>query len=296
MESTALFANPIVKQDTQPESDTVVLWIDTSGGTNTTKVRDNEGNWNSVVPNFPIFATQETVSFGETNVDTDEKFIDGGALSLPNPPFTDSFDTVDMGSYTGTTLFRLTPEKECDITFHTNPNSAWNDSGAYIERDGGVQKNFAAGDDVTFTNVPGNEQSLFYLSTEGQIYGVEDYLINLPFISQDNPSDLPGIDGITVDMVVTDETVTVEFTSIPEDITAWDRVSWQSQNEDGSITSIIETNDGGGWEEYATNVAPPYSIASIPTSEDIRLKFNLSRPNTNDTSPLISYVARRGER
>jgi hypothetical protein len=307
MESTPLFASPIVKQDNQPVSDTVVFWIDTSSGTNTVKIRDNEGNWTSVVPNFPIFVTQEGVSFNESDITlSGDYIINNGAISYPTTSIGDSQsnfngNNVDSGGY------RFTPSFD-NLTLEVTPyhptRSAYsklalrNYGGGDIE----TYSNVTIGDSIEFnTTLSQNTDYEVYIEQTGDTSIGSEIDINTPLTTNESivtngttstSNYIRCFSNIKLTKPNADNTI-VEFSSI-EDLSAWDRVSWQQKVNNGSITVNIEVNNGSGWNTLASDIASPYSIASIDPTSDIRIVFNLSY--TDNEAPLISYVARRGER
>lgn len=313
MESTPLFDVPILRQDNQPDNDNIVMWVDTSGNTPETKIRDENGNWTSVVPNFPIFVTQEAVSFTESDVSLSTGSfaeLSNGSVSMSDlPEQTRNMSTdYDFPSAAG---YHFTPEVDLEIdtaVVNTSSGSGTYDKVAVREAGGADIESFtnvSAGTSLNFTAVlsAGVEYQLYAENPDS--FGETDSLFDFGFMQRqrgwnneydDTYQDMSWVFD-TLRFVQADPSalVTVGFSDV-EDLTAWDRVSWQSNNGDGSITATIQTDDGTGWSDFATNVAPPYSIKNVPVSDDVRVQFDLSRPSVSDTSPLISYVARRGER
>lgn len=325
MESGSITSTAVYRQDNEPDDKRKgLIWADTSGSGVTTKVYDGSG-WASIVPNFPIFVTDETLSFNETGTDlsTTDVGIFSGALELApfNTPVSRPEDndtlTGDRSDDWGIAFSPTVDAVSVEVAVSGNSSGVGNvkltdPSGTVISEKSGL--NASAGDKIRFSDLSLTAGSEYAIWADGSAssytagYSNTTYSVpisgdGVDYIGDWNDGTLSKTDdGWVFNDVsvrpdnVTSGNATVAWSDIPTDLAAWDRVSWQSDDGGGSVTATVETNDGTGWSSFASDVASPYSIASVPTDHDVRVRFDLSRPTADDTSPLISYVARRGER
>jgi hypothetical protein len=320
MESGSITERAVYRQDTEPDDKREgLLWVDTSGTGVTTKVYDGSA-WASIVPNFPIFVTQEAVSFTESDVSTTPeatalgggsyRFVEGGTVSRPQTD-TESFD--GQYNFRGIAFELYAPVSSIEVTLSSDTSGITRIQ--LVDKDLNVISeetglNLTPGDTYTFNDsVPagiykvrgdgggnGYDFGRYDGSVESSYFSpAVDLRGNVAEGGDEINGSLKCFSSVSVNSVPTSGGLTIGFDSV-EDLAAWDRVSWQADDGDGSVTATVETNDGTGWSSFASDVAAPYSIASVPTDHDVRVRFDLSRPSASDTSPLISYVARRGER
>lgn len=104
------------------------------------------------------------------------------------------------------------------------------------------------------------------------------------------------IDDFGVHEAALDGSAAVMFDTIPTDLSAWDIMGAQYDHGGGSVTFDVETDDGSGWAVHAADVVPPVDISDVATDTDVRLVATLSRTAETDATPVVPYVARRGER
>lgn len=312
-------------QDTEPSNPSDgETWIDTSNPARPVSVYSaDRGEWVATFDSVPLFVTQEALTFEESNIQltTGNAIVDSGSVELEDSS-EESSSSADEDTYfneSGWHGIRITPNKPIKrlrLGFFPNTdeygNSTVNDLRVVRVSDSEVIKSISGNWEIfEFPDYPEFDVSLesgVSYDIEANIDGVpispsESFPVTNPIFDVVGPSSnrVSGddhwqtFDYIRATSNITEGSTTIGFNR-PEDLSSWDRVSWQADDGGGSVSATIETNDGTGWSSFASDVAAPYSIASVPADHDVRVRFDLSRPTDDDTSPRVSYVARRGER
>jgi hypothetical protein len=310
MDSRPVSSRQIYRQDTAPADERLgIIWSDTSGEGVTTRIWDGD-TWASIVPNFPVFVTQEAVSFAETEVSVIGGQIESGSVKPGLGTHSQDLNSTSTDD-NGVGGMRFTAEasiSEIDATVDTGNSGISTYDKVAITEDWSVGpdlqsfSNVNDGETVTFDVVlePGTQYLIYGKSPTTDLGYYDGGSMSTSLTSGEvgyRPYWGESSDSLFVfsDLTFRADTAAVEFNPVPEDLAAWDRASWQADDGDGSVTATVETNDGTGWTVFAADVAAPYSIASVPVDNDVRVRFDFSTPETG-TDPLVSYVARRGER
>jgi hypothetical protein len=284
-------------------------WVDTSDSARPMFIYSTDrGEWVPTFENVPLFVTQEAVSFAESDVNlttSDAEVVNGSARLLEEYSQTANINTGNQVSSTDSNYeygVKVDIKKPVfEITILTDGLSYVDNF--YIFDSSGNELVSSAVSDPTTVSVS-LDPGIYYLECSGNssqtnggsLDSGEIFDVVSGSINQSEDSDIWNFTDITMKSAgSTSGSATAGFDDV-EDLETWDRVSWQTDDGDGSVTATVETDDGTGWSEFAADVAAPYSIAPVPAEDDVRVRFDLSRPTADDTSPLVSYVARRGER
>lgn len=326
LESTPISDRRIYAQDTQPaDTRDGVLWVDTTTQERQLSVySEATGQWEPVKTDVPVMVTQEAVSFGESNVTVshDGTQISGGAVELLTDsstyPDESANDTgTDYSYFVGVIINPNEPVHKVECTTFESMDTRVDEARLRRHDDGTLLDTAAlsGGGQETFTLTADLEPGTDYRVHVGNSSGSHDYRrdtgpsypytsaygdvthgsvsYNAPNISTNNKW---NIASVTFHHKSLSGTSTVQFDSIPADLSAWDIATWQEAANDGAITTDIETNDGSGWTVYQTDAIPPYDISDLTADTDVRVTATLSRNAMADASPQLPYVARRGER
>lgn len=317
MRSRPVQQTVVYRQDTKPKDTRGgVIWVDTSAsGSPETKVYDASQGQFAPVVNIPLFVMDEAVTFGESNVNTSSGYsvyvdtADGEMRLADNRP-TPWGPPGSSNTYSSGICFEFEPK--IDIT-GLSGDIAGEITGlneVYVQDTNGNKQggdtNVSPGgtfniDGVTFAAGTRYEVhvDLTDFSTDTQTYtGTSDPhdLEIWTAYNYNGGSYVRNVGNVTPNSGPTSGDGLVAWNNLPDDLAAWDRVSWQEIQADGSITADVEVNDGSGWSTFASDVAPPFSIAGVDPSTDVRLRFSFSRGSVTDSVPKIPYAARRGER
>lgn len=328
MSSRPVQQTAVYRQDTKPsDSRPGIIWVDTSGsGSPETKVCGDDGTF-SPVANVPLFVTQEAVTFGESEVDlthTKTKTASGQVEMQQREDGTKAKGSTDVDPGVSapyeygpvvepnTELFGLV----LDISANTGTQDftfklyEWNGDGTVLASTSVAS--VSGGDTVRLNGSDWKLQAgtqYFVAADPADTVAIgEDDSGNWPYSSSDidiveaadsynsTYPQLRHILGVRGILPVLDAETAVGFSPIPDDLAAWDRLAWQYDEGGGSFTFDVETNDGSGWTTHHSDVLPPVGISGVAPDTDVRLVANFSRTDGDQTSPVLPYVARRGER
>lgn len=268
-----------------------------------------------IIPEMPIFTIQEAVSFGETDLDltTDGVDIIDGTLQL-NGDIRDasaanwadedlgtrtSLGNVGQGVREWRTLANGLGDVEVDFEEIYVAISESHTRNPYLHNirfydSGGTSV------DVNFSSVRAADDGNGYrertLDTGPVTATVDRIDCEVENVSSQNDTTFYMNEMSFEAFTRTQANAQVNFSQIPTDIVAWDRISWQYEENDGSLTADVETNDGTGWSVYLSDAVPPVGISSIPPEDDVRLNLTYTIPTLQEVSPVVPYVARRAER
>lgn len=291
-------------------------WIDTSDPARPMRIYSKDrGAFVPTYESVPLFVTEEVITFGESSITISapteiEADTGSGVLRLADnevtpwgPPgstntYTDGIcfefePTIDFTGLSGDISSEITGLNEVFVQ-DTNGNKIAGDTdvspGGTFNITGAT---FSAGTryevHVHLSDFSNDTQTYYGSSAphDLEIWTVYNY---------NEGSYVRNVGNVTPNSAPTSASATLSWDSIPGDLSAWDRVTWQEVLDNGDLTVDVEVNDGSGWTTLEADATPPYSIASVDPSTDVRLNFSFSRSAGTDPSPKVPYVARRGER
>lgn len=312
MGSRAVNDTVVYRQTTQPaDTREGVLWVDTSGtGTPDTKVY-GDGSW-SPIADIPLLVNQELVTFGESGADLSHlgTIVQSGQVELSSGESSTGSNTNQNSMIiTGSSPYGVRydlPNGAAEISVDLEGNlgsgtcTLKDMDGNVLDTDTGsgttnpvltAADSFPGRVDVLFQPDDGDSQ---YVTADEDVA----YQTALSGVDADGGtrSDGYNIMGLTVTLPETQGEATIGWASIPDDLTAWDLISWQYDEGAGSMSFDVETNDGSGWAVHRSDVLPPVGISTLAPDTDVRVVANLSRAAVTDTTPVVPYAARRGER
>jgi len=262
----------------------------------------------------PVAEKYVANTFEESNLTTGltDAVISSGSVKLRDTDTSTATRADDNVSTTGAYNWGITINPNADLTGVTVTISGNTDNlpGVEVVDDGGTtlatntNGPFTAGDEVTVdVNLTSGNQYFILTDDSSEFTNGSTSDNTFPYSSQyvdltngaigastyDTPYAFKSVTGTASQRVPSGE-VTVEW-PYPADVYAWDVASFQRTPNTGTVDVYIQEYDGT-WSDIAGPISRGDSVAA-DKANNVRLRVELSRPNTADASPTLDQSSIR---
>jgi hypothetical protein len=276
------------------------------------------GKWHSIPP---VSATQEVVTFGESNVNINQNKTEIASESIHLGTKLGDTTTTTGDDTSGSTDYgsgvEINPNKDLygvEVEISSNTGVAQevfitDSSENILESKTG---SFSSGETVQLETSLSSGTNYYvgiYNDGNNYTYGLYDSpsfnysgadldVTNGAFYMHPNDGANPNVGDYSRYSIV-NVTGLVKATSgdglvyyndeVPDDIENWDLVTFQKEADGETVTIDVEDDSGN---TLYSDIGPNFDISTVSSSDGIRFRVNLSR-NSTGNNPRCTYLARR---